>query len=168
MSTAHIGAENGDFAKVVLMPGDPLRAKWIAENFLTDVKQVTAIRGILGFTGLTKGGKRVSVMASGMGIPSLGIYSHELYSFFGVEVIIRIGTIGAFLAETQLKDLIIAQGACTDSNWASQYELGGTFSAISDYGLLSSAVEAAKEKGFRYQVGNVLSSDFFYTYQPNS
>jgi purine-nucleoside phosphorylase len=169
MPTPHINAQAGDFAKVVLMPGDPLRAKWIADTFLKDVKEVTNVRGILGFTGTTPDGHRVSVMASGMGMPSIGIYSHELYTSYGVEVIIRIGTCGAYQPGIQLKDLIIAEGACTDSNWAGQFNLhGGTFSAIADYDLLETAVSAAKAGGFRYRVGNIYSSDVFYDYKSES
>src|SRR5574344_2855042 len=167
--TPHIKAEKGDFANVVLMPGDPLRAKWIAETYLHDAKLVNEVRGILAYTGLTASGKRVSVMASGMGMPSIGIYCHELYTSFGVDAIIRIGTCGAFQKQTKLKDLIIAEGACTNSNWMGQHNLyGGSFSAIADYELLSSAVEAAKAGNFRYQVGNIVSSDTFYDYRPDT
>jgi len=169
MPTPHISAQNGDFAKVVLMPGDPKRAQWIADTFLHDVKLVTEVRGILGFTGLTKNGKRVSVMASGMGMPSIGIYSHELFAAYGVEAIIRIGTAGAYVPGVKLKDLIIAQGCCTDSNWPGQFALnGGTYSAIADFGLLAAAVQSAEENGFHYNVGNLLSSDVFYDYKDDS
>jgi len=169
MSTPHINAKPGDFGKVVLMPGDPLRAKWIAENFLTDVVLVNEVRGILAFTGKTKNGARISVMASGMGMPSIGIYAHELFTAYGVEAIIRVGTAGAYQPEIQLKDIIIAAGACTDSNWMAPYSLNGaTYSAIADYELLSTAVEAAKAGGYRSHVGNILSSDIFYDHNPNS
>ena len=125
MSTPHIGANPGDFAKVVLMPGDPLRAKWMAETFLTDAKLVTSVRNVFGYTGFTKNGKRISIMASGMGMPSIGIYSHELYENFGVETIIRVGTCGSYNKDIEVGDVILAQGACTDSNWSSQFELKG-------------------------------------------
>lgn len=168
MPTPHIAAQEGDFAPVVLMPGDPKRAEWIAKTYLKNVKLVNEVRGCLGFTGETENGYKISVMASGMGMPSIGIYSHELFSFYGVEAIIRIGTIGAYKKEINLKDLIIAQGACTNSNWMGEFGMqGGTYSAISDYGLLSAAVEASKEKGIPYHVGNILSSDTFYGPNPH-
>ena len=159
--TPHNEAEIGDFAKTVIMPGDPLRAKYIAENFLEDAKLVNSVRNMLAYTGLYKG-KRISVMAHGMGMPSVGIYSYELYKFYDVENIIRIGSCGSFKEDVHLRDIIIVQGACTDSNYAHQYELPGTYSAISDYSLLEKAVEKAKEKNLTYHVGNVLSSDLFY------
>ena len=135
MSTPHNQAPEGAFAKTVLMPGDPLRAKFIAENFLTDVVQVNSVRNMLGYTGYYKG-KKVSVMGSGMGMPSIGIYSHELYSFYGVEKIIRIGTCGAYAPECKVFDLILAEGACTNSNWAHQFALPGVLSAIADFDML--------------------------------
>ena len=159
--TPHIACTPDDFAKTVLMPGDPLRAKFIAETFLTDAKLVNNVRGIQGYTG-TYDGVRVSVMASGMGMPSIGIYSYELYNFFGVENIIRIGSAGAYSPNVKVRDIVIAQGACYDSNYAKQFNLPGTFSAISDYTLLSTAVESAKELGLKYHVGNLVSSDRFY------
>ncbi|MFA9263139.1 MAG: hypothetical protein ACEQSB_07430, partial [Undibacterium sp.] len=147
MPTPHIAAKEGAFAKVVLMPGDPLRAKWVAETFLTDAQLVTDVRGILGYTGKTASGKVVSVMASGMGMPSIGIYSHELFTTYGVETIIRIGTCGSYQPDIKLKDLILAEGACTNSNWMGEHSLyGGTYSAIADFSLLSAAAEAAKAK----------------------
>lgn len=161
MATPHNQATKGEIAKTVLMPGDPLRAKFLAETYLEDVKQFNSVRNMFGYTGTYKG-KEVSIMGSGMGMPSIGIYSHELYSQYGVENIIRIGSCGSFKEEVHLRDVIIAQGACTDSNFAHQYELPGTYSAISDYGLLEKAVEKAKEKGINYHVGNILSSDIFY------
>lgn len=167
MATPHINAKENDFAKVVLMPGDPLRAKWIAETFLHDYKLVTDVRGILGYTGYTKNNKKISVMASGMGIPSIGIYSHELYSHYGVEAIIRVGTCGSYQPNIDLKDVIVCQGACTDSNWFSQYKINGTFSAISDYELLSASVEEAKKKNIKCHVGNILSADVFYDENPD-
>ena len=161
MSTPHINAPEGAFAKTVLMPGDPLRAKFIAETFLTDAKLVNNVRGVQGYTG-TYQGVPVSVMASGMGIPSMGIYSYELFNFYGVENIIRIGSAGAISPKLKLRDVVAGQGACTNSNFADQYELGGTFAPIADFELLSAAVEAAKENGAVYHVGNVNSSDVFY------
>ena len=130
MATPHINAEKGDFAKVVLMPGDPIRAKWIAETYLHDYKEVTNVRGILGYTGLTKNNKRISVMASGMGMPSIGIYSTELYTGYDVEIIIRVGTCGTYQPNIELKDVLICSGACTDSNWMSQFKLNGVYSAV--------------------------------------
>lgn len=165
MSTAHNNAKEGDFAKTVLMPGDPLRAKFIADNFLTDVVQVNSVRNMFGYTGYYKG-KRVSVMGSGMGMPSIGIYSYELYAFYGVEKIIRIGTCGAYAPECKVFDLIIAQGACTNSSWSHQYALPGTFSAISDFEMLKDAYDIAKENNINVHVGNILSSDIFYNDQP--
>lgn len=165
MSTAHNNAKEGDFAKTVLMPGDPLRAKFIADNFLTDVVQVNSVRNMFGYTGYYKG-KRVSVMGSGMGMPSIGIYSYELYAFYGVEKIIRIGTCGAYAPECKVFDLIIAQGACTNSSWSHQYALPGTFSAISDFEMLKDAYDIAKENNMNVHVGNILSSDIFYNDQP--
>jgi purine-nucleoside phosphorylase len=169
VSTPHINAKKGDFAPVVLMPGDPLRAKWIAEAFLKDVKQVNSTRGMLGYTGYTSEKKRVSVMSSGMGMPSIGIYSHELFTSYGVEAIIRIGTCGTYQKDVNLKDLIIAQGACTDSNWMSQHHLfNGTFSAISDFGLLEEAVNQARSFKVPFHVGNIVSCDIFYDYRPDN
>lgn len=159
--TPHINAKPGDFGQTVLMPGDPLRAKFIAENFLTDPVLVNNVRGVQGYTG-TYDGVRVSVMASGMGIPSIGIYSWELYSVFGVENIMRIGSADALADELQLRDIVIAQGAYTDSSWAGQYHLPGTFAPIADFRFLRTCVDIAEEMGARYQVGNLLSSDRFY------
>ncbi|MBQ9114645.1 MAG: purine-nucleoside phosphorylase [Clostridia bacterium] len=161
MATPHINSKEGDFAKTVLMPGDPLRAKFIAENFLEDAVLVNNVRGVNGYTGYYKG-KRVSVMASGMGQPSIGIYSYELYKFFGVENIIRVGSCGSFHKDLHVRDIIIAMGACTNGNYASQYRLPGTFSPIADYDLTQKAVNACKERGVKYMVGNILSSDTFY------
>ena len=159
--TPHISAAPGDFAKTVLMPGDPLRSKFIAENFLENPVLVNNVRGVQGYTGTYKGVK-VSVMASGMGMPAIGIYSHELFNGYGVENIIRVGSAGAIQENIHLYDLVIAQGACTDSNWAKQYHLPGTFAPIASWELLEAAVNAAKENGARYHVGNVNSSDAFY------
>ena len=161
MSTPHNEAKKGDFAKTFLMPGDPLRAKFIAEHFLENVKQVNGVRNMLAYTGTYKG-KPVSVMGGGMGMPSIGIYSYELFDQYDVDQIIRIGSAGSYSPDCKLFDLVIAQGACTNSNWAHQYDLPGTFSAIADYGLLSKAVEISKEKNINFHVGNILSSDTFY------
>ena len=159
--TPHIEAKPGDFGKTVLMPGDPLRAKFIAETFLENPVLVNNVRGVQGHTGYYKGVK-VSVMASGMGIPAIGIYSHELYNGYGVENIIRVGSAGAIQENIHLYDLVLAMGACTDSNFASQFHLPGTFAPIASYELLSAAVKAAEENGAVYHVGNVNSSDVFY------
>lgn len=161
MPTPHNEAKENDFAKTVLMPGDPLRAKFIAEHFLTDVKQVNGIRNMLAFTGYYKG-KRVSVMGSGMGIPSIGLYAHELYAFYGVERIIRVGTCGGCQENQKLFDLVIGIGASTNSNWASQYHLNGTLSAVASYPVLRQAVDACEKFGYRHQVGQVFSGDNFY------
>lgn len=160
--TPHISAAPGDFAKTVLMPGDPLRARFIAETFLTDPVLVNNVRGVQGYTGTWKG-VRVSVMASGMGIPSIGIYSWELYSFYGVENIIRVGSAGGVSDDLQLRDMVAAVGACTDSNFAHQFGLPGTFAPTADYTLLREAVSAAEKHGVRIRVGNVLSADNFYS-----
>lgn len=161
MATPHIGAEKEQVARTVLMPGDPKRAEWIAKNFLTDAVLFNEIRGALGFTGYYNG-KRVSVMASGMGQPSMGIYSYELFKFFDVEAIIRVGTSGAIDSSLQLRDLVIAQGACTDGNYALQYRLPGTFCPLADFDLLQKAVAYCMEKQFSFAVGNILSSDLYY------
>jgi purine-nucleoside phosphorylase len=159
--TPHIGAKLGEIAKTVLMPGDPLRAKFIAENFLEDVVQFNSVRNMLGYTGTYKG-KRISVMGGGMGMPSIGIYSYELFNFYEVDNIIRIGTAGSMNENVKVRDVVIALGASTNSNYAAQYCLPGTFAPIASYDLVSSAVEAAKEKNISAVVGNILSSDTFY------
>ena len=159
--TPHISAKPGDFGKTVLMPGDPLRSKFIAENFLENPVLVNNVRGVQGYTGTYKGVK-VSVMASGMGMPAIGIYSHELFNGYGVENIIRVGSAGAIQENIHLYDLVIAQGACTDSNFAAQFHLPGTFAPIASWELLKQAVKAAEENGAVYHVGNVNSSDVFY------
>lgn len=159
--TPHINAYPKDFAKTVLMPGDPLRAKFIAETFLVNALLVNNVRGIHGYTGEYKGNK-ISVMASGMGMPSIGIYSYELYNFFGVENIIRIGSAGALDESVRIRDIIFGMGACYNSNYASQFCLSGSFAPICDYDLLTAAVEEAKSFGVQYHVGNLLSSDTFY------
>ena len=159
--TPHISAKPGDFGKTVLMPGDPLRSKFIAENFLENPVLVNNVRGVQGYTGTYKGVK-VSVMASGMGMPAIGIYSHELFNGYGVENIIRVGSAGAMRADMELGSVCAGMGACTNSDFAGQYELGGTFAPICDYELLSAAVESAKELGVKMPVGNLYSSDTFY------
>ena len=159
--TPHISAKPGDFAKTVLLPGDPLRAKFIAENFLTDPVLVNNVRGVQGYTGTYKG-VRVSVMATGMGMPAMGIYSHELYNGYGVENIIRVGSAGAIQEDVKLYDLVLGQGACTDSNFAAQFHLPGTFAPICSYELLTKAVAACQKLDARYHVGNINSSDVFY------
>lgn len=165
--TPHINATPTDFAKTVLMPGDPLRSKFIADNFLNDVKLVNNVRGIHGYTGFYKG-ERVSVMASGMGMPSIGIYSYELYNFFGVENIMRIGSAGALQENIKIRDIVFGQGACTDSNYVNQFNLSGHFAPICSYDLLTVAVEEAKKLGVTYHVGNLVSSDCFYGDNPNA
>lgn len=167
MATPHINANLGDFANVVLMPGDPVRAKWIADTFLHDYKQVTDVRGILGFTGYTKNGKKISVMASGMGQPSIGIYSYELFSAYNVDIIIRVGTCGSYQSYINLFDILGALSASTDSNWAGQFDLNGTYSAACDFELAVAASEEAKKRGLNYVGGNVLSADVFYDPDPN-
>ena len=162
MPTPHNEALKGDIAKVVLMPGDPNRAKWIVDNFLHDVKLVNQVRGMVCYTGLTKNNKRISVMSSGMGHPSIGIYSRELYTEYDVEVIIRVGTCGSYQPNINLKDVLVCQGACTDSNWMSQYGLNGTFSAIASYDVLEEAVSVLKKHNYPYHVGNIFAADVFY------
>lgn len=161
MSTPHNEAKPGDIAKTVLMPGDPLRAKFIAETYLEDVSCFNKVRNMLGFTGYYKG-KKVSVMGGGMGMPSIGIYSYELFNFYDVDKIIRIGSAGGIADHVKLRDIVIAMGASTNSNYAAQYRLPGTFAPIADYELLSKAVEAANRLNIKTVVGNVLSSDTFY------
>ncbi len=164
--TPHIKAVSSDFGKTVLMPGDPLRSKFVAENFLEAPRLINNVRGIQGYTGTYKG-VPVTVMASGMGMPSIGIYSYELYNFFGVENIIRIGSAGGLSDNIQLRDIIIGMGACTNSSYQDQYKLGGNFAPIADFGLLKRAVSEAEAIGVRYHVGNLLSSDVFYNADPN-
>ncbi len=163
--TPHIAATPADFAPTVLMPGDPLRAKWIAETFLENPTLVNNVRGVQGYTGTYKG-KRVSVMASGMGMPSIGIYSYELYHFFGVENIIRVGSAGAMQPQVKVRDVVIGMGACTDSRYAETFCLAGTFAPTCSYDLLAAATKAAKAQGLTCHVGNLLSSDVFYGDNP--
>ncbi len=159
--TPHINATPSDFGKTVLMPGDPLRAKFIAENFLENAVLVNNVRGIHGYTGTYKGVK-VSVMASGMGMPSIGIYSYELYNFFGVENIMRIGSAGSMQEQIKIRDVVIGMGASTNSAFANQFQLPGTFASIANYDFMKAAVDSAAENGVNYHVGNILSSDTFY------
>lgn len=159
--TPHNEAKKGDIKDTVLMPGDPLRAKYIAENFLTDVKQFNAVRNMFGFSGKYKG-KELSVMGSGMGIPSIGIYAHELYANYDVKNIIRVGSCGAYNKDLKLFDLVIAMGASSDSNFAHQFNLPGSISAICDFELLKKAVISAEKLDMNFRVGNVFSSDIFY------
>ena len=161
MGTPHNEARENDFAKTVLMPGDPLRAQYIAEHYLDNARLVNNVRGIQGWTG-TYRETPVSVMASGMGGPSMGIYSYELFKFYGVENIIRVGSAGALSGKVKLRDIVMAQAACTDSNFPNQYGLNGTFAPIADFTLLETAVEMARWAGLQPAVGNVLSSDVFY------
>ena len=161
-ATPHINVlDEIGFGKTVLMPGDPLRSKFIAENFLENPVLVNNVRGVNGYTGYYKGVK-VSVMASGMGMPAIGIYSHELFNTFGVENIIRVGSAGAIQENIRVYDLVLGQGACTDSNWAAQFHLPGTYAPIASWELLTEAVKAAEANGARYHVGNINSSDVFY------
>ncbi len=165
--TPHINAKENDFAETVLMPGDPLRAKYIAEHYLTDAVLVNNVRGVQGYTGYYNG-KRVSVMASGMGIPSIGIYSYELFNFYGVKNIIRIGSAGSINADLKVRNLVFGQGACTNSNFAHQFGMPGTMAPICSFELLEKAVAKAKELGYAYKVGNILSSDTFYSDTPET
>lgn len=161
MKTFHIEAEEGQIAKTVLMPGDPMRAKYIAEHYLTDVICYSQVRGMNGYTGYYNG-KKVSVQGSGMGIPSMGIYSYELFNTFGVDQIIRVGTCGAVNRDVEVGSLILAMGCCSNSNFASKYHLPGIFAPLADYGLLESAVNQARIMEAPFYVGNVYSSDVFY------
>lgn len=157
----HINASPQDFASTVLMPGDPLRSKMIAEKFLTNARLVNNVRGVQGYTGNYLG-KRVSVMGSGMGMPSIGIYSFELFNFSEVSSIIRVGSAGAIDPDLELFDIVLGQGACTDSNYFNSFGIHGSFAPIADYGLLSQAVAQCESRNYRYRVGNLLSSDVFY------
>ena len=165
--TPHINAKLGEIAETVIMAGDPLRAKFMAETFLENPVQFNSVRGMLGYTG-TYNGKRVSVMGHGMGIPSIGIYTYELFNFYGAKTIIRVGSAGAYTTDLHLGDLIIAMGACTDSNYGAQFGLPGTFAPIADYDLLRGAADTCEKLGLNYKVGNVLSSDVFYSDTPTS
>ena len=159
--TPHINATPADFASTVLMPGDPLRAKFIAETYLENPRLVNNVRGIHGYTG-TYQGVPVSVMASGMGMPSIGIYSYELFIFFDVKTIIRVGSAGALNENIHVRDIVLGMGACTNSAFASQYGLPGTFAPIANYSVLRTCADIADEMGLSTHVGNLLSSDTFY------
>ena len=159
--TPHISAKKEDIAKTVLMPGDPLRSEFIAKNFLTNPVLVNDVRGVHGYTG-EYNGKKVTVMASGMGQPSIGIYSYELFNFYDVDTIIRVGTCGSFHPDLHARDIIVAMGACTNGNYAMQYKLPGTFAPIADFGLVRKAAEECEKAGVNYKVGNIFSSDIFY------
>ncbi len=159
--TPHILATPEDFGQTVLMPGDPLRSQYIAQNFLENAKLVNNVRGVQGYTGYYKGVK-VSVMASGMGMPSIGIYSYELFNAFGVRNIMRIGSAGSMDPDVKVRDIVIAQGACTNSDFAHQYHLDGMFAPIASFDMLRKSVEVCEELGATYHVGNILSSDNFY------
>ena len=165
--TPHINAQPGDFAKTVLMPGDPLRSQYIAEHYLEDRKLVNNVRGVQGYTGLYKG-VPVSVMASGMGMASIGIYSYELFRFFGVENILRVGSAGAMSSKLKVRDIILGQAACTNSAYGEQYGFRGHFAPIADFTLLRTAASLAEEMGLSYQVGNLFSSDTFYDDDPEA
>ena len=159
--TPHIEAKLGEIAKTVIMAGDPLRAKFMAEKYLDNPLQYNNVRGMLGYTGTYKG-KKVSVQGHGMGIPSIGIYTYELFNFYEVDTIIRVGSAGAIDDSLNIGDIVLGMGACTNSNYAKQYNLSGTFAPIADFELLSQAAAEAQKRGFTYKVGNLYSSDTFY------
>lgn len=167
MATPHNAAKEGEIAETVIMSGDPLRAKFMAGQFLDHPVCFNTVRNMYGYTG-TYQGKPVSVMGHGMGIPSIAIYTYELYNFYGVKTIVRIGSAGAYHKDLKIGDLVLAMGACTDSNYAAQYELPGTFAPIADYGLLKKCVDTCEELGYRYMVGNVMSADIFYSDHPQA
>ncbi|MBK8519151.1 MAG: purine-nucleoside phosphorylase [Saprospiraceae bacterium] len=167
MATPHIEAKEGEIAESILLPGDPLRAKFIADNFLSDVFQFNRVRNMLGFTGTYKG-KRISVMGSGMGMPSIGIYSYELIKFYNVKKLIRVGSAGSIQENIKIKDIVIAQAASTNSNFSKQFKVRGEISAISDYKLLSKAVQRAEELNLNHHIGNIMSSDTFYDFEKGS
>lgn len=165
--TPHIEAKEGEIAKTVIKAGDPLRAKFMAEKYLDNPTIYNQVRGMFGYTGTYKG-KRVSIQGHGMGIPSIGIYTYELFNFYDVDTIIRVGSAGAIDDDLNIGDIVMGMGACTNSNYARQYNLCGTFAPIADFGLLSKAVSEAERQGFRYKVGNLYSSDTFYDDDENS
>ena len=165
--TPHIEAKEGEIAKTVIMAGDPLRAKFMAEKYLDNPTIYNQVRGMFGYTGTYKG-KRVSIQGHGMGIPSIGIYTYELFNFYDVDTIIRVGSAGAIDDDLNIGDIVMGMGACTNSNYARQYNLCGTFAPIADFGLLSKAVSEAERQGFRYKVGNLYSSDTFYDDEENA
>lgn len=160
--TAHNNAKLGDIAETILLPGDPLRAKFIAETFLDNPVMYNTIRGMYGYTGYYKG-KKISVQGSGMGIPSIGIYSYELINFYGVKNLIRVGSAGAINEKLKVHDIVIGMGACTDSNYANQFNLPGTFAPIASYDLLKKSVDIANSKNINVTVGNIVSNDVFYS-----
>ncbi len=160
--TPHNAAVEGQIAKTVLMPGDPLRAKLLADTYLENVEQFNTVRNMFGYTGTYKG-QPVSVMGSGMGMPSIGIYSYELFNFYGVDNILRIGSAGGLAPEVKLRDIVIGMSSSTDSNYSSQYGMPGTIAPTADFGLLSKAVAGAEKLGYPVRVGNILASDVFYT-----
>jgi purine-nucleoside phosphorylase len=162
--TPHINAKPGDFAPVVLMPGDPNRSRFIAEHYLENARMVNNVRGVQGYTGTYKNCP-VSVMASGMGMPSIGIYSHELFNVFGVETILRVGSAGGISEGVHIRDIVLGMGACTDSNYASGFRLPGTFAPVASFDVLKTCVEVGERMGLgpKIHVGNVLSTDVFYT-----
>ena len=165
--TPHIGAQYGDIAETVIMAGDPLRVKFMAEKYLENPVCFNEVRGMLGYTGTYKG-KRISMMGHGMGMPSIGLYTYELYHFYGVKTIIRVGSAGSIHKDLHIGDLVLAQGACTDSNYADQYQLDGMFAPIGDFELLCKAADKCKAMDLNYKVGNVVSSDLFYRENPNT
>ena len=167
MATPHISADEGAFAEAILLPGDPLRAKHIADNFLTDAELVTSVRNVLGYTG-TYNGNRISVMGTGMGIPSASIYAFELITEYGVERLVRVGSCGAVSTDVAIRDVIVATGACTDSMVNRTRYAGWDFAAIADFGLARAAVDAAEQGGFAVKVGNVHSADLFYNPTANA
>ena len=165
--TPHIGAQYGDIAPIVIMAGDPLRVKFMAEKYLENPVCFNQVRGMLGYTGTYKG-KRISMMGHGMGMPSIGLYTYELYNFYGVKTIIRVGSAGSIHKDLHIGDLVLAEGACTDSNYADQYQLDGMFAPIGDFELLCQAADTCKKMGLNFKVGNVVSSDIFYRENPNT
>ncbi|MGL4606706.1 MAG: purine-nucleoside phosphorylase [Eubacteriaceae bacterium] len=166
LPTPHLTAKKGEIAKTVLMPGDPLRAKFIAETYLENPVQYNSVRGMYGYTGTYKG-RKISVQGSGMGMPSIGIYSYELFNFYDVDSIIRVGTAGSMSEEAKIGDIIIGMGACTNSNYAHQYNFPGTFAPIANFDLLEKVVSIGRSKGIDVKVGNILSSDTFYSDTPD-
>lgn len=163
MPTPHIEAQLGEIAETILLPGDPLRAKYIAENFLTDCVQFNKVRNMFGYTGYYEG-KKVSVMGTGMGMPSMGIYSYELIKFYGVKRLIRVGSAGSIQPQIKLKDIVIAQGASTNSSFSHQFKVDGQIAALSDYHLLASAVNSAQKNALPFHIGNLLTTDNFYNF----
>ena len=166
MATPHNTAEKGDFAKTVLMPGDPLRAKYIAEHYIENPKLVNNVRGVQGYTGTYKG-VPVSVMASGMGMPSMAIYSYELFNFYGVENILRVGSAGAVSMELKVRDIVLGQGACTSSSMQDNFGVNGHFAPLGSWDLLKCAADICEERNLRYKAGNLISSDIFYNDDPS-